>query len=115
MEYEKGTGRIRELLFKLEINENTVGFKLPVKYIECGLAISKDKSVPMTFRNRAKTDTDYVYRVSWRILKDWIDAQMAIIDLEMVKIEQVFLPYAMTKNGNTVYENILNDTKLLTG
>lgn len=32
-------------------------------------------------------------RTSWRILKDWLEAQLAIIDAQMVSLDQVMLPY----------------------
>ena len=47
---------------------------------------------------------EHVYRVAWRIIKDWVEAQMALLETEMVKIEQIFLPYIITKDGKTVYE-----------
>lgn len=56
---------------------------------------------------------DYVYRVAWRILRHWVDSQMAIIELEMVQIEQVFLPYIINKNGKTLGENFVNNPQLL--
>jgi hypothetical protein len=37
-------------------------------------------------------------RVGWRIIKDWVEAQLAIIETEMVTLDQVFLPY-MTVEG----------------
>ena len=43
-------------------------------------------------------------RVSWRILKDWVRAQMAILETEMVNIEQVFLPYLDVGGGKTLYD-----------
>lgn len=43
-------------------------------------------------------------RVAWRIIKDWVAAQMAILETEMVTIEQIFLPYMQTKDGQTLYE-----------
>lgn len=52
-------------------------------------------------------------RVGWRIVKDWVQAQMAIVESELAKMVQVFLPYAVTKQGNTLYEMIQSDTKLL--
>jgi hypothetical protein len=45
-------------------------------------------------------------RVAWRILKDWVRAQMAILETEMVKIEQVFLPYLDMGGGKTLYDAI---------
>lgn len=42
-------------------------------------------------------------RVAWRIIKDWVEAQLAIIQTEMVTLDQVMLPYLKTEDG-TVYE-----------
>ena len=43
-------------------------------------------------------------RISWRILKDWIEAQLALIETEMVSLDQVLLPYMTTDTGHSVYE-----------
>lgn len=43
-------------------------------------------------------------RVAWRILKDWVRAQMAILEAEMAKMEQVFLPYLDVGGGKTLYD-----------
>lgn len=43
-------------------------------------------------------------RIAWRIVKDWVEAQFAIIQTEMVTIDQVMLPYLRTDDGSTVYD-----------
>jgi hypothetical protein len=43
-------------------------------------------------------------RVGWRIVKDWLEAQMAIVETQMVTFTQVMLPYMVTDQGQTVYE-----------
>lgn len=55
-----------------------------------------------------KSQSSHASRVGWRILKDWVDAQCAIIETEMVKIEQVFLPYMQVKGQQTLYEAMLD-------
>lgn len=46
-------------------------------------------------------------RVSWRIIKDWLDAQLTLLHIEMVKVEEIFLPYIYSdKLQMTVYEMI---------
>ena len=45
-------------------------------------------------------------RVAWRILKDWIEAQMALLDIQMVKFEEVFMPYIVDKHGRTLFEKL---------
>jgi hypothetical protein len=46
-------------------------------------------------------------RVGWRIIKDWIEAQLALVQTQMVTLDQVFLPYARTNNGETVYQRYI--------
>ena len=43
-------------------------------------------------------------RVAWRIAKDWLEAQLAIISAEMVTIDEAFLPYLQINGGQTMYE-----------
>lgn len=47
-------------------------------------------------------------RVGWRIIKDWIEAQLALVQTAMVTMDQVFLPYACTPTGETVYQRYVN-------
>lgn len=44
-------------------------------------------------------------RVAWRILKDWVAAQAAIIETQMVNADEVFLPYMILRDNQTVYDN----------
>jgi hypothetical protein len=60
-------------------------------------------------RVRSQVDRQMAARVAWRILKDWIRAQTAILETEMVTIDQVFLPYMQTgKDGKTLYQVMLD-------
>ena len=52
-------------------------------------------------------------RVAWRIIKDWVDAQLAIIESDMVTLEQVFLPYMQVKDNQTLYETMVERRFLL--
>lgn len=51
--------------------------------------------------------------MAWRILKDWIEAQMALLDIEMVRFEEIFLPYIETAGGRTIYEKLEEQKFLL--
>ena len=42
-------------------------------------------------------------RTAWRNVRDWVMAQMAIIEAGMVDIEEVFLPYLTDGRGRTAY------------
>lgn len=43
-------------------------------------------------------------RVGWRIIKDWTEAQVAIIASGMVSFDEVMLPWMIAPSGQTVHE-----------
>ncbi len=44
-------------------------------------------------------------RVGWRILRDWLDAQLALINVEMSSVPEIFLPYVYSaKLDKTVFD-----------
>jgi hypothetical protein len=66
-------------------------------------------------RVQASFQTDeHARRVAWRITKDWVEAQLAIIQTETVGLDQVMLPYMRTgDNGETVFEQYQDGQRLL--
>ena len=107
-EYEKG-GRISALKFKLSVRDRDMAFQLPVNWRQFQ-AVLKEQRVS---RHR---DEDYVYRVAWRNIRDWVLAQMALYETEMVELPQVFLPYAVTKDGTgTLYDQLKTGNLLGSG
>ena len=105
-EYEKGTGRISALKFGLVIKDRPVSFSLPVNW-------RKFQAVLKLQEVNRWNDEDYCYRVAWRDIRDWVLAQMALYETEMVELPQVFLPFATDDKGNTIYNKILNSKFLL--
>ena len=47
---------------------------------------------------------DQATRVGWRIIRDWLAAQMAIIEAGMVSLDEVMLPYLQDAQGHTLYQ-----------
>lgn len=107
-------GRIESLSFIVEIPTGQMPIKLPVN-TDAALAVlvREKKSNP---RKQIKTTREQAERVAWRILKDWVEAQMALIEIELVKMEQVFLPYAvLDESGQTIFEKLEKQQFLLGG
>lgn len=102
---------ITGLSFLIDTGYNQVPIKMPVKVEECLAVLKKEK------KNGTRTikDTkDQAERVAWRILKDWIEAQMALLDIEMVRMEEIFMPYIVDAAGRTLYEKLEEKRFLLT-
>lgn len=99
-EYEQGTGRIKALKFVLPVEGNPVGFALPVEWRKFQQVLKNDQV------SRWK-DEDYCYRVAWRCIRDWVLAQLALYETRIVELPQVFLPFAVARDGSTLYEKAL--------
>ena len=105
LEYQQGTGRIKALKFILEMEGRKIPFELPVEW-QLFQAVLKQQRVGKW------NDEDYCYRVAWRVLRDWVMAQMALYETKMVTIPQIFLPYAVSSNGKTIYENVATQPEM---
>jgi hypothetical protein len=56
-------------------------------------------------------------RVAWRVAKDWLEAQLAIVGAGQAALDQVMLPYLLLdpNDGTTLYDRYLdNDRRALT-
>jgi hypothetical protein len=82
-------------------------FTLPV-HAEQVQAVLRKQRVQPKFQT-----AEHARRVAWRIVKDWIEAQLAIIQTEMVTLDQVMLPYMRTGDGSTVFERYQDSGQLL--
>jgi len=104
--YEQGTGRIQSLQFILKIEENQIPFHLPVDWRAFQRILKQD-------RIKRWDDEDYCYWVAWRNLRDWVLAQMALYETQMVTLPQIFLPYAADSKGKTAFQYFAENPKLL--
>ncbi len=95
MNYEYG--QIIAFSFTIQVGENLIPYKLPVNYGPLWILAQNGKT-------KYIRDEDQARRVAWRQILRWLEAQMALVDIEMVGIDQIFLPYMMVDNTNTVYD-----------
>ena len=55
-------------------------------------------------KQKVKASPGQAERTAWRNVRDWVLAQMAIIEAGMVDIQEVFLPYMTNSQGQTLYQ-----------
>lgn len=90
--------------FMLTLRDRYIPYALPCNYEGVLAALDKDQKVPERFVTK-----EQAVKVSWRIVKDWVEAQMAIVQAGLATIPEIFLPYAITNKGITLYEHFLSD------
>lgn len=98
-----GAGNVTSIAFRIGTQFGEVQFRLPMN-VQAVDQCLKDQWRAHKIDRRYATDSAHSRRVGWRILRHWLEAQLALITVGMVKIEQVFLPYAQNAAGQTLYE-----------
>lgn len=47
-------------------------------------------------------------RVAWRVLRDWIRAQLSLVEAGNATIHEVMVPWMITNDGTTVSERLFS-------
>lgn len=97
-EYD-GQGVMIAMSFRVATKYGVVSFRLPANTDGVLRALTRDAKVPKRLKTRQQAAN-----VAWRVLKDWVEAQLAIVEAEMAELAEVFLPYAQDQNGCTTYQ-----------
>lgn len=93
---------VSAISFRLEHEGVMVSFRLPANINNIYIVLQSDSNVP----RRLKT-VDQASRVAWRIIKDWLRAQLAIVEAEQAEMVEVFLPYAQNPStGQTLFKQL---------
>lgn len=101
-----GSGRIEGIEFSVNINGAVYPFRMPVR-------VKNVEIVMYGNRRLTQAQKDQAYRTAWANLRDWISAQMAMIDTGMVRPEEVFLPYMIEHSGERTFYEAMSESQFL--
>lgn len=90
-----GAGQPTGVMFGIETPAGPRSFWLPANVEGVRAVFEKQK---------VKVQHGQAERTAWRNVRDWIMAQMAIIEAGQVQIDEVFLPYLTDGKGRTLYQ-----------
>lgn len=90
-------GSAQTISFALMVGQNMVGFRIG----------AKPQGVLRVMENsRQSCSAEQAECIAWRNVKDWIAAQIALVETEQAAMEEVFLPYLVDQTEKTLYETI---------
>lgn len=93
-------GEPSALTFMILYLETPINFRLPCNVEGVYKALCRSGSkVPYS-----KQTKDQARRVAWRIIKDWVEAQLAIVESQQAQMTEVFLPYVLAESGQTMFQ-----------
>lgn len=103
-------GDIAGVVFAIDINGKEIPYKMPCNHLPLW------KMAQARETKYIKTE-DQARRVAWRQVLKWIQAQMALIETGIVKLEEVFLPYMIVDNKKelTVFDKYKINQPMLPG
>lgn len=102
-------GRVKAVSFIMAVGNVPTRFVLPanttgvagVMMDEKPYNASRSKLTRDGYKQKMAAQAEWV---AWRILKDWVSAQMALIESGQAQAAQVFLPYATEQSGRSLFE-----------
>ena len=94
MDYDEGE-RVTAITFTLECFGNVHAFRLEAKPEGVKAVMAKERS---------KCNDEQAERIAWRNLKDWIAAQVALVETEQATMDELFFPKLVDRNEKTLYE-----------
>lgn len=96
------------LSFTIDYKGQLLNFLLPCNYEGVLRCLKADRKVPNASKN-----SEQALRTSWRITKDWVQAQLALVEAEIMPIEEAFLKdLIINSTGETLAKKMLNNDGL---
>lgn len=97
---EYDAGEPNAVSFAINIGSSPVHFRLLAKPEGVRRALAGKRVEP-----RYRT-AEHAKKVAWRIVRDWVRAQLALVEAEQATLAEAMLPYAITNTGRTLYEEL---------
>lgn len=91
------------LAFQIQTEVGQRAYRLPANIEAVHKTLTQQHQRGMV--QRRFVTKEQAARVSWRILKDWTEAQMALLESRMVTLPEIMLPWMIAgTDGETVYQ-----------
>lgn len=94
MDYSEA-GKVASVAFAMETPGGMRGFTLAARPEGIKSALRKQQ---------VKTNDIQAENIAWRNVKDWIEAQIALVEAEQATVDELFLHRMVGQGGQTLYE-----------
>ncbi len=102
-------GKVHGVEFAVTVHDHRIRVKLPARIEQAQAVLKRQWDEGRISHKRGREHTygyEQAYRVAWRNILDWVQAQMALLEIGMAKMEEVFLPYMLDREGRTLFERM---------
>lgn len=96
LEYEGGLPVA--LTFGVVLGEKSLEFRMAANF-DGVLRAMRSSKVPARYLSVGQAR-----RVAWRVLKDWTEVQLALVQVGQAQMAEVFFPHALDSSGRSFFE-----------
>lgn len=100
-------GRATGLSFEIRAEYGVRGFELPIRAEGVLATLKRDRA------EKRYLTIEQAEKVAWRLIRDWLRAQLALIDAGSTSIDEVFFPWMIAGNGGTMHEIYVSQQKAI--
>ena len=104
--------RLTGLSFRVDTATGVRPFSLPIRVEKTrAVLVRQVESGEINTRRKGKeffTSYEHAERVAWRILKDWLDYEMALVETEMVEMDEVFMAWLRLGPELNLYQHMVD-------
>ena len=104
-------GNVSVIQFIIPINDREIPIKLPSRIDRIPAALrhvlnnEKLSSSQQSLIRRAMKEPGRAANIGWRIIQDWLEAQIAVMTLDQINLMEALLPFTVwAGSGKTLYE-----------
>jgi len=109
----KRDGTLEAITFGLDIDGMQMGFRMPALVENVVEIIYGGKDRYGRSKKITNAQKQQAYFTAWANIRDWIDAQMALVETKQAKVQDVFLSFAVMKDGRTLSQHFEENHNLL--
>lgn len=95
------------LTFRMIVNNIPVFFQLEAKVQACFKVLYAEVKRPQP--TTKQTILQQAERTAWKIISDWVEIQISMVQLEQADLIQVFLPYVYNPATEKTFYNQIKD------
>ncbi len=100
-----GDGNPTAVSFVVQTSGGERAFELPANIESVWKTLTEQYRTGQV--QRRFTTREQAARVGWRIVRNWLEMQLAMIEVGMASLEQVMLPYVLMDSGKTLYAELV--------
>jgi hypothetical protein len=106
--YESGIVTAISFVIFEPSNNSRIAIRLPANVPQVFEALKKIMAPKRGSWDRMRLQRlqEQAARTAWKLMQDWLEVQLSLIEMKQAELLQIFLPYVLAGNNQTFYQKL---------